>query len=100
MLTSAMRLCGWKVGPLFDHPLKRSALQDFWSRRWNLAFVEMDKILFVQPLRRLFGASGAVFLIFVIAGLLHDLAISYPAGGGWGLTTLRSLRYRLVVKCS
>lgn len=88
MLTSVMRLCGWNVGPLFDHPLRSSSLQDFWSRRWNLAFVEMDKVLFVQPLRRLFGASGAVFLVFLISGLLHDLAISYPAGGGWGPPTL------------
>jgi alginate O-acetyltransferase complex protein AlgI len=88
VLTSLMRLAGWNVSPLFDQPLKSSSLQDFWSKRWNLAFVEMDKILFFKPLSARLGAGFAVFGVFVISGLLHDLCISYSAGGGWGLPTL------------
>ncbi|MBW3636332.1 MAG: hypothetical protein KY445_07695, partial [Armatimonadetes bacterium] len=38
---------GFRVGPLFRAPLMSADLSDFWSRRWNLPFVEMDKILFL-----------------------------------------------------
>jgi hypothetical protein len=55
-----------------------------WSRRWNLAFVEMDRLLFVPLLRRV-GPMGSLIGVFVISGLLHELAISFPAGAGWGL---------------
>lgn len=88
ILTTLMRLTGWNLGPLFNEPFKSNSLRDFWSRRWNLAFVEMDRILFVPGLKRLFGIRTAVFLVFVISGLLHDLCISGSAGAGWGLPTL------------
>jgi|GEM_PF-267838 len=88
MLTSLMRLCGWRVGPLFEEPFKSGSLSDFWSRRWNLAFVEMDRILFLKPLTRRLGAGNAILCVFVISGLLHDLCISYSAGSGWGLPTV------------
>ena len=84
MLTYLLRAAGWNVGPLFDRPFRSRSLHDFWSRRWNLAFVEMGKFLFWTPLRRAFGPAGAVFGIFLASGLLHEAAISYPAGGGWG----------------
>jgi len=84
VLAAAMRRAGWKVGPLFDQPFASGSLTDFWSRRWNLAFVEMDRLLFLRPLRRWFGRSGAILGVFVISGLLHEMAVSYPAGAGWG----------------
>ncbi|MBY0359116.1 MAG: membrane bound O-acyl transferase family-domain-containing protein [Candidatus Obscuribacterales bacterium] len=88
MLTTLMRLAGWNVNPLFNEPLKSTSLRDFWSKRWNLAFVEMDKILFFDWLKKRFGAKGAVFGVFVVSGILHDFCISYSAGGGWGWPTL------------
>jgi len=88
MLTSLLRLAGWNVGPLFEEPFKSTSLSDFWSRRWNLAFVEMDRILFLKPLSRRFGARTAIFLVFLVSGLLHDICISYSAGAGWGLPFL------------
>ncbi len=75
---------GFRVGKLFDAPLSSANLSDFWSRRWNLPFVEMDRTLFLRPLRQKFGARGAVFGIFVVSGLFHEAGISYPAGAGWG----------------
>lgn len=84
ILTLALRMCGWPVGVLFDQPWRSRSLQDFWSRRWNRAFVEMDKLLFFTPLRRRFGVLGATFGVFLVSGLLHELALSYPAGAGWG----------------
>lgn len=84
MLTTFIRLAGFDVQPLFRDPLNATSLVDFWSKRWNLAFVEMDKILFLKPLRKELSASQAVFAIFLISGILHELAISYPAFTNWG----------------
>jgi hypothetical protein len=44
----------------------------------------MDRLLFVPLLRRV-GPMGSLIGVFVISGLLHELAISFPAGAGWGL---------------
>ncbi len=79
-----MRWVGFRVEPLFDAPLQSQTLVDFWSRRWNRAFVEMNRLLFLAPLRRRLGAKGAVLGVFLVSGLLHEGAISYPAGAGWG----------------
>ncbi len=88
MLTCSLRLLGWNVQPLFDAPLLSISLQDFWSRRWNRAFVEMDKLLFLPILRRWLKPRSAIFAIFAISGLLHEAAISYPSGQLWGLPLL------------
>jgi hypothetical protein len=84
VLSALVRRAGFDVGPLFDDPLASRSLTDFWSRRWNLAFVEMDRLLFLPPLRRLLGRRLAVPGVFLASGLMHELAISYPAGAGWG----------------
>jgi hypothetical protein len=82
---SSYRLCGRGVGSLFDRPLAARTLNEFWTRRWNLPFVEMNRRLFMPSFLRLFGYRGAVFAVFLVSGLLHEMAISYPAGTGWGL---------------
>lgn len=84
ILTCAVRLCGWDVQPLFDEPLKSRSLGEFWSKRWNRAFVEMNQLLFLLPLSRRLGAEQGLFAVFVVSGLLHELAISYPALSAWG----------------
>jgi alginate O-acetyltransferase complex protein AlgI len=85
ILTALVRFLGWPVEPLFRCPERSRTLEDFWGRRWNLPFVEMDRRLFVRPLIRKLGPTGATVAIFAISGLLHELALSYPAGAGWGL---------------
>ena len=84
MLPWAVRQIGFAVGSLFRAPEKSQSLADFWSRRWNLPFVEMDRLLFLRPLRRRLGARGALIGVFVVSGLLHELGVSYPAFSGWG----------------
>lgn len=79
-----LRQIGFETKPLFRAPLASESLADFWSRRWNLAFVEMDKILFLRPLHQKFGSRGALFGVFIISGILHEMGLSYPAGAGWG----------------
>ncbi len=84
MLTAGIQSQGWNVKPLFDDPFRAVTLNEFWSRRWNLAFVQMNRILFMRPLVRMMGLRRAVFGAFVISGILHELAISYPVMKGWG----------------
>ena len=84
MLPWLVRQIGFEVGPLFRAPERAESLADFWSRRWNLPFVEMDRLLFLRPLRKRLGARGALLGVFVVSGVFHELGISYPAWAGWG----------------
>lgn len=84
MLPWLMRLAGFRTGKLFDAPLKSSSLADFWSRRWNLAFVEMNRSLFLRGLRKRLGTRRAVLGVFALSGVLHEMGLSFPAGAGWG----------------
>lgn len=88
ILSSLMQISGWRVRPLFNEPLKSTSLQDFWSHRWNVAFVEMNIQLFVPLCKPFFGKTGTIFAVFFISGLLHELAISFPVNQGWGLPML------------
>jgi alginate O-acetyltransferase complex protein AlgI len=85
LLPWVLRWAGFEVPLLFDRPWAATSLGDFWSRRWNLAFVEMNQRLFLRPAYRCFGRRGARFALFALSGVLHELALSYPAGAGWGL---------------
>lgn len=84
-LTELVQAIGWPVKPLFESPLRSSSLSNFWSQRWNRPFVELNKIFFMPWLVRRIGMRGAIFVIFLVSGLLHEMAISYPVGSGWGL---------------
>jgi alginate O-acetyltransferase complex protein AlgI len=88
MLGCLMRSIGFNLRPLFDRPELASSLRDFWSHRWNTAFVEMNKRIFIPWLARHIGVKRALLATFLVSGLLHDLAISYPAGSGFGFPTL------------
>lgn len=84
VLSSLLRLLGYPVPRLFDAPLRSRSLNDFWSRRWNRPFVEMNQILFRPALKPLLGQRGSLLALFLLSGLLHEMAISFPAGAGWG----------------
>lgn len=84
LLAAAWRRAGVGVGPLFRAPLAATSLGTFWSRRWNLAFSELMQLIVARPLRRLFGERAAVIGGFLASGILHELAISLPAGAGYG----------------
>ncbi len=84
VLSALVRWAGFPVHRLFTNPLASRGLRDFWSRRWNRPFVEMNRVLFMPLLQRLMGRRAAVMGAFVLSGVLHELAISLPADRGWG----------------
>ena len=85
LLPWLLRWAGFAVPLLFDRPWAATSLAEFWSRRWNLAFVDMNRRLFLRPLCCYFGKRGSRFALFVLSGVLHELGLSFPAGAGWGL---------------
>ena len=78
---------GFPVEPLMRKPLRSGSVSEFWSRRWNTAFNHIALTLAFRPLSRRFGASRGIIGVFFLSGLIHELVISLPAGGGYGLPT-------------
>lgn len=88
LIAAAWRTQGVDVRTLFRDPLRSTSLTEFWSRRWNLAFVEMTTIGVYRPLRAAPGIASvpaiATVVAFLFSGVLHELAISVPAQAGYG----------------
>ena len=79
---------GVPVEPIMRKPLLSRTLAEFWSERWNRAFHMLMHRFVFRPGRKLFGTRGAAFAVFLVSGIVHDLVISIPAQGGYGLPTL------------
>lgn len=79
---------GRAVVPIMNAPGRATSLSDFWSRRWNLAFRDYAHFALFAPLTRRMSASCAILIGYLFSGLIHELAISVPAEGGYGLPTL------------
>jgi hypothetical protein len=77
-----------KAEPIMSAPLRSISLGDFWGKRWNLGFRQLAHELIFRPLHRRLSPDAAGFLVFTVSGLIHDLVISLPARGGYGLPTL------------
>jgi hypothetical protein len=78
---------GIDAQPIMSAPLRSHSLSEFWGKRWNLGFRHLAHDLIFAPLHSRLGVGRAGFLVFVASGLLHDLVISLPAHGGYGLPT-------------
>ena len=78
----------WRIEPIMRAPIRARSLSEFWGKRWNVAFPQLAGPLWFEPLRKRFGLNVATLSVFAISGLLHELAISVPAGAGYGLPTL------------
>jgi len=74
--------------PIMRAPLRSTSLAEFWGKRWNLGFRQLAHELIFRPTHRNLGAGIAGFFVFVVSGLIHDLVISLPSRGGYGLPTL------------
>ena len=87
LLSLAWRHAGINAVPLMRNPMRATSLGEFWGRRWNTGFHELASRFTFQPLRPSLGVVGAMLTTFLVSGLIHDLVISVPAGGGYGLPT-------------
>lgn len=87
LLSCLWRFLGIWAPPIMQWPLLAESVTAFWSRRWNLAFRDAAFRLLLVPLSIRWGATPAMFLVYLISGLLHEVVISLPAGGGWGWPT-------------
>ena len=79
---------GVAAKPIMSAPLGSDSLGSFWGKRWNLGFRQLAHDLIFAPLHKKLGVGVTGFLVFVVSGLIHDLVISVPARGGYGLPTV------------
>ncbi|MFY9531753.1 MAG: membrane bound O-acyl transferase family-domain-containing protein [Candidatus Acidiferrales bacterium] len=87
LLALAWQSAGIDARPIMRSPLSATSLSDFWGRRWNLGFRQLTHRLIFEPARTRAGVVAAILLSFFASGLIHDLVISFPAGGGYGSPT-------------
>jgi alginate O-acetyltransferase complex protein AlgI len=83
--TGIWRLLGVDVRELFKSPYKSKSLKEFWGKRWNIAFSEMTALIAYRPLKEKISPSKAMIVSFLLSGLLHEIAISFPVNSGFGL---------------
>ena len=88
LISCAWRTAGVNARPLMDWPVRSTSLAEFWGRRWNTAFRDLAHRFLFRPLAARLGPRAGLAAGFLFSGLVHDLVISVPAGGGYGWPTL------------
>ncbi len=88
LLSCIWRSAGTEARPLMNRPLRSTSVSEFWGRRWNTAFRDLTHRFLFRPLTARLGPRRAVVAGFIFSGIVHDLVISVPAGGGYGWPTL------------
>jgi alginate O-acetyltransferase complex protein AlgI len=87
VLAGFWRTRGVAVERLFVNPAASRSLGEFWGRRWNLAFHAVARDFVFRPVARRWGGAAGILATFLFSGLLHELLLSVPVGGGYGLPT-------------
>ncbi|HUK31136.1 MAG TPA: MBOAT family protein [Candidatus Acidoferrum sp.] len=87
ILSVAWRTSGVCAEPIMQKPLQSRSLSEFWGKRWNLGFRQLSYGWIFKPLQKTAGIALATLCAFLASGLVHDLVISLPARGGYGLPT-------------
>ncbi|HYG77361.1 MAG TPA: MBOAT family protein [Planctomycetota bacterium] len=88
LLHQLWTVMGVQTPKVMNAPLRATSLAEFWSARWNLAFRALAHDFVFRPLTRRFGIRFASFAGFLFSGIIHDVVISVPAGGGFGMPTV------------
>jgi hypothetical protein len=78
---------GIHAEPIMSKPILSKTLSEFWGKRWNLGFRQLAHDFIFSPLHGRIGVTAAGLVVFAASGLIHDLVISLPAHGGYGLPT-------------
>ncbi len=87
LLSAVWRSVGVCADPIMRKPLQSRSLSEFWGKRWNLGFRQLSYSWIFVPLRKTTGVALASLCAFLASGLVHDVVISLPARGGYGLPT-------------
>jgi hypothetical protein len=88
LLSCAWRAVGVDAKPLMVWPILAVSVSEFWGKRWNTAFRDLTHRFLFRPLASRLGARAGVAAGFLFSGIVHDLVISVPVGGGYGWPTL------------
>jgi hypothetical protein len=88
LLSCAWRAAGVDARPLMNWPVLSEGVSEFWGRRWNTAFRDLTHRFLFRPLATRLGPRAGLAAGFLFSGVVHDLVISVPAGGGYGWPTL------------
>lgn len=87
LISLSWRNVGVDAQPIMRSPALSTSLSEFWGKRWNLGFRQLTHTIVYEPLRRRAGPTLALLAAFAASGMIHDLVISFPARGGYGLPT-------------
>jgi Membrane bound O-acyl transferase family len=87
LLALAWQRAGIRVTPIMQKPLLSPSLSDLWGKRWNLGYRDLSYKWIFKPVQKRFGGAAATVAAFLVSGFIHDLVISVPARGGYGLPT-------------
>lgn len=85
MLALMWRRAGRGVSPIMHAPIATRSLSEFWSRRWNTAIRDFAHEFVFKPVAKRWNSRVATWASFAFSGFVHELAISIPAGSGFGL---------------
>lgn len=97
ILKGVLLLAGFPVRTLFPNPLAAKGIADFWGRRWKVGYSQMMQRLVGRPVETALGKSSGVMAVFIVLGLLHEVAITLPVRSGHGLPTLYFTLHGLLV---
>lgn len=86
--TTTWAFLGVKVEPVMLAPWQSETLGSFWGKRWNVPFIQMMRITLFIPFARKNKATWALILSFLISGIFHEIALTLPVHGGYGLPFL------------
>lgn len=79
---------GFDAEPIMNRPHLGTSLANFWGQRWNRAFQCLTWQYLFTPLRKRMPAAVALWVCFLVSGLIHELVITVPARGGYGGPTV------------
>lgn len=87
LVTAFWRETGVNAKPVMRNPLASVSLAEFWGQRWNTSFRDLSHRVLFLPAARRWGESAALWVVFAVSGVVHELVITVPAGAGYGLPT-------------
>lgn len=88
LLAAIWRRLGFGVEPIMRAPWMADSLAEFWGPRWNRAFSDWGRLWIFRPLFRKLGLVWGTLAGFFASGIAHEIVVSLPARGGFGLPTI------------